>query len=399
MNALAGEPMGASVEPRGHQDRLVAAILIGLAIVATAPIWWKEFPLVPKTSTWAGWIFALLVPVACVGVAFLMLTDRPRRRAAIAALLVGLSFVSTDLHDSNVDEAKFFTHYGTNSRWQEDLHQWVLGLEFRERPHSYRFLADCVIRWLELGTGDFAAARVLYRFSFTCLLLAAIYEFAKFYVSANGAIASILLYSAVYPVSIRYYAGQPIDPLSHFTFALTFWALQRGWFWTFAATTFVGVMAKESILVMPLYYLLFRRNGPSHWTRGLLLVAATFGLAIAIRWSVGAGMQFDHVSATTEYHFLTNLADDSHWGRQLASTLGVFIPFVLFGWKNTPWDLKSLILFLAPCLLISGLFFSWLREARNYMPLVALLAVCTARVLFEDHREPRPDEGTVVPRV
>jgi hypothetical protein len=191
----------------------------------------------------------------------------------------------------------------------------------------------------------------------------------------------------VYPVSIRYYAGQPVDPLSHFTFALTFWALQRGWFWTFAATALVGVMAKESILVMPIYYLLFRRNDAWHWTRGLLLVAATFALAIAIRWIVGARAEFEHISATTENHFLTNLADYSQWGRQLASTLGVFIPFVVIGWKDTPRDLKSLIVFLAPCLLISSLFFSWLREARNYMPLVAVLAVCTARVLGEDRRE------------
>jgi hypothetical protein len=387
MNASTGAPTVAPVERRLSWDHLVAVILIGLAIVATAPIWWSLFPQVPKTPGWAGWIAVLFVPIACAGVSFLMLTDRPRRRAALAVLIVGLSFISTDLHDSNVDEGKFFTHYGTNSQWLKDLHRRVLDLQLQEKPHSYRFLSHGVLRWLELGTGELAPAVLLYRFSFTCLLLAAIYEFAKFYVSANGAVISILLYTAVYPVSIRYYAGQPVDPLSHFTFALTFWALQRGWFWTFAATALVGVMAKESILVMPIYYLLFRRNDAWHWTRGLLLVAATFALAIAIRWIVGARAEFEHISATTENHFLTNLADYSQWGRQLASTLGVFIPFVVIGWKDTPRDLKSLIVFLTVCLLISSLFFSWLREARNYMPLVAVLAVCTARVLGEDRRE------------
>ena len=78
-------------------------------------------------------------------------------------------------------------------------------------------------------------------------------------------------------------------------------------------------------------------------------------------------------------------------------TACALLPFLAWDWKQTAGSLKSLAFFLLPVLFVSSLLFSWLREARNYMPLVFVLAVsagvisagqtkvCHARqLLFQD---------------
>jgi len=54
---------------------------------------------------------------------------------------------------------------------------------------------------------------------------------------------------------------------------------------------------------------------------------------------------------------------------------------LVMAWKDTPSELKRLVLFLFPTLFISSLIFSWLREARNFMPLVVVMAVVAGRHL------------------
>ncbi len=56
-------------------------------------------------------------------------------------------------------------------------------------------------------------------------------------------------------------------------------------------------------------------------------------------------------------------------------TAGALIPFLALGWSTTAASLKRMALFLLPVLLVSSLFFSWLVETRNFMPLVFVLAV------------------------
>jgi hypothetical protein len=71
--------------------------------------------------------------------------------------------------------------------------------------------------------------------------------------------------------------------------------------------------------------------------------------------------------------------NDSRWPVGLLLTVGAFVPFVVLSWRETPLSLKRLALFLFPVLFASGLFFSFLVEMRNFMPLVFVLAVITAR--------------------
>jgi hypothetical protein len=47
---------------------------------------------------------------------------------------------------------------------------------------------------------------------------------------------------------------------------------------------------------------------------------------------------------------------------------------------------NAIALYLFPVLFLSSLFFSWLREARNFMPLVAVLTVLTVYHLVPGER-------------
>ena len=51
-------------------------------------------------------------------------------------------------------------------------------------------------------------------------------------------------------------------------------------------------------------------------------------------------------------------------------------------------SLRRLVIFLVPVLFLSSLIFSWLREARNFMPLCAVLIVMTVYYLMPGERNP-----------
>jgi hypothetical protein len=62
-------------------------------------------------------------------------------------------------------------------------------------------------------------------------------------------------------------------------------------------------------------------------------------------------------------------------------TACALLPFLVLGWKDTPLSLKRQILYLFPVLFFSGLFFSWLYETRNFMPLVFVMSVVAGSYL------------------
>jgi hypothetical protein len=61
--------------------------------------------------------------------------------------------------------------------------------------------------------------------------------------------------------------------------------------------------------------------------------------------------------------------------------VGGYTAFLVPGWSETPRSLKYLFLYLTPVLVGSNLVISWLRETRNYMPAVFVLAVAAARYI------------------
>src|SRR5215470_891233 len=171
-------------------------------------------------------------------------------RGKIALLIAfgALSWALTDLHYTTVELGHYFPSdsYGDNRDWQLMMHRAVLRLDPGWLPHSYRFLPHGVAEILTWLTGSFEPARAIYRLTFTFLLLLSIYYWSRLYTGHGAAIAVVMVYAIVYPASIRYYAGQLTDPMSHLAFVVAYIFLELEVFPFVAVAILLGLLAKES---------------------------------------------------------------------------------------------------------------------------------------------------------
>jgi hypothetical protein len=315
--------------------------------------------------------------------------------ALVALVLAMLAALLEYLHHVIVDFGHYFseTAVANNLHWQIMMQIKVLDLSPEVVPHSYRFLPNGFVAFLQAFTGDFLLAKTVYRFMFGFGVLCAIYVLAREYVTRLGAVLAVALYAAVFPVSIIHYAGQLTDPMSHLSFMLALLFIRRGRDFDFAATLVLGLLAKESVLALIGCYLIAAlRRGATR--EGLVRAAAyaVLGLAllIAVRLLVlKGGLAYEKVSGVGGEHILTNLGDSS-WPAQVLFTIGIFLPMLYLHWRKLPRDLRDNVLVLLPVLLLSSLLFSWLAEARNYMPVTALLCVATAHLLEDSFGIKRP---------
>jgi hypothetical protein len=252
-------------------------------------------------------------------------------------------------------------------------------------------------RFVEFLTGDFGYARLLYRLTVTFPLLYCIYYFGRIRHRHATALVAVLMYAAVYPISIRHYAGQLADPLSHLTFALTFIFLELDLFLYFALTVFIGIMAKESILAMCVYYLLFRIKDKGYLPKAIFLLGVSAAIVALIRLWVVPGENFANnvfviqdLGGTALPHLAKHVGNFSRWWPQVLCVVGIFVPFLILAWKTTDTRLRNLAAFLLVTLLLSNFLFSWPNETRNLIPAVVPLALIAANYLLEKAKTPKP---------
>lgn len=375
-----------SSDVQAHLWLVVSAVLLATLLSLLPVLFGISAPNHPRSSVF---LYGALYCPAIVAVLFCYFCDhRIERKHKLDALLlcILLALLTNYLHLWLVDNASYVT--GPNLALQTRLHESVVALAPAALPHSYRFLPNSMIRLFELITGDFATARDSYRNLFGVLLLYTLYRFARLFLRHGGALCCVVLWTAVSPVSFRYYAGQPADPLSHLSFLLSFIFLETEQFTYLVLTLAIGALAKETILAMSGYYALFSwRN-----KRSRLLATLVLTLVLIVFWGVRAlvlhdTLHFIDVSGVDVSHVSANWLNYLQWSRPLLYTVGIFIPFVALGWRTIPWRLRSLALYLFPILFLSSLVFSWLREARNFMPLVAILIVMSVHYLLPQERE------------
>jgi hypothetical protein len=372
-------------QARGSNGRLVSlfAAWIFAAIAALPAVFhWRA---APPTDLAAG-LAILLAYLAAVSICYSIFRIESRRlsrRQAIclALLVFSLTSVVNHIHSVTVDQGhnKFFSPELLNTDWQIEIQNFVIGLSPKAIPHSYRFLPNGIVRWMELcGTG-YEPARDAYRLICVLLLFYAISRYAGLYTAYAGRMITLLLVAVAYPISFENYNGQLADPLSHLSFVLAFLFLANEEFWPLLTVLLIGSLAKETVLVMTLYYVLFHRKEKNYIGKAALLCAGTviayFGVRLAI-------LKYVQVSATPLGHIRVN-AGFLPWIPAFLLTVGVFLPFLAIGWDRTPAVLKRLALFLLPSLFLSSLVFGWLYETRNFMPLVSVLAVIAARTLSD----------------
>ena len=315
-----------------------------------------------------------------------------RSQNLILAILIFLltAFVN-QIHYYFIDQGSLFP-YATNLVWQERLQRDVINLSPAVLPHSYRFLPNGIVLWMQLCRVDFHVARDIYRLVFGLLLFYAIYRYARLYTNYLGGLLAMLLVAVAFPISFEDYAGQLTDPMSHLSFVLAFIFLQTGDFEYFISTLLIGSLAKETILALTGYYLLFCRNEKRYVTKSLALCIGTLVSYFGVRLLVlHEFLHYRQVSAgLTPDHIAKNL-HGSGWLLTILVLLGGYASFLVLGWKETPKTLKYLLLYLTPILIGTNLVIGWLHEARNYMPSVFALAVIAARYIS---RRCAPDDPT-----
>jgi hypothetical protein len=360
-----------------------AWILAGIAALPVVFHWRAAHP----TDLAAGLatLLSYLVAVSICYAIFRIESRRLSRRQAIclALLVFSLTSVVNHIHSVTVDQGhnKFFSPELLNTDWQIEIQNFVIALSPKAIPHSYRFLPNGIVRWMELcGTG-YEAARDAYRLICGLLLFYAISRYAGLYTAYAGRTITLLLVAVAYPISFENYNGQLTDPLSHLSFVLAFLFLGTGEFWALLTVLLIGSLAKETVLIMTLYFVLFHRKEKNYIGKAALLCAGTVMAYFGVRLAILKGtMNYTQVSATSLAHIRVN-AGFVAWVPAFLLTAGLLLPFLAIGWDRTPAVLKRQALFLLPVLFLTSLFFGWLYEARNFMPLVFVLAVIAARTL------------------
>jgi len=375
-----------SIQSQGTPRKWLLILVWLLTAIAVLPLvfQWRVPP--PRKEITPQFVIGLRYLLA-LGVCYWMYRVERKRLSrsqamVVAYLVFALTIITNIVHHYFVDLNAVFPNM-SNLQWQELIQQIVMQL--RPDPYSYRFLPNCIVRWIELAGINFAAARDIYRLVFVLLLFYVMYRYARLYTNYVGAILSMVLVAAVYPVSFEHYAGQLTDPLSHLSFLLAFISLETGAFAAFLSTLLIGSMAKETVLALAGYYVLFCRSNPNYRLKAAVLCVAAALAYFGVRLPVQKGhMEYKQISGVSLDHVPINWAGtgvDPNGRTLFAITAGAFLPFLLLGWKDTPRSLRSMTLFLLPVLFTSSLFFSWLHEARNYMPVVFVLAVVAARYL------------------
>ena len=115
------------------------------------------------------------------------------------------------------------------------------------------------------------------------LLFYSLYRFARLFLHHGGSLFCLALWTVVFPVSFRYYAGQLTDPLSHLSFVLAFIFIETEQFVYLLLTVMIGCLVKESIVAMAGYYAFFRWREKSYLSKTILLVLGSVVVCVIAR--------------------------------------------------------------------------------------------------------------------
>jgi len=146
----------------------------------------------------------------------------------------------------------------------------------------------------------------------------------------------------------------------------------------------IGSLAKETVLAMAGFYVLFQRREKKYLLKSIVACCSSVAAYFSVRLLVlGGKMGYRQISGPAFAHLYENW-NLIEWRGLFFLTGGALLPFLALGWRETPRALKQQFFFWLPVILISSLFFSWLVEVRNFMPLVFVLSVVAGRFLSRE---------------
>lgn len=304
------------------------------------------------------------------------------RRVAVPALvcLLGACFAG-HIHHQFVDKGSYLQ--GTqNAQLQLELHRQILAFDPGAIPHSYRFLSTSIVSVFEWLCGSFTYAQHAYRILFQALLLGMVYRLARLYLDRLASVFCVLFLLLLYPVTIAWYIGQSLDPVSHLSFIVCFYLLAKGSETGMVPTLVLGVLAKESVAAAAFGRIFFgEKRRKAFWLTclyGAIAVSAVVLLRILVPHS-HEGIR--RVSGVGFSHIFANLKGWDEWSLQYLFSLLVLLPGAVLGWGLMPRDFRRNALFVTLALVVSSAFFSWLNEVRNLVPAMVLLLIIKLRYL------------------
>ena len=117
--------------------------------------------------------------------------------------------------------------------------------------------------------------------------------------------------------------------------------------------------------------------------KGAILFMIGLSVVFFIRTVVNSNLDnsftYKSISGVDFTHIRENLFENqSIWVPQVLFTVGIMMPFYVLSWKSSRKELRNLVLFLLPILFISSTVFSWLYEARNFIPVFVPMAIIAA---------------------
>lgn len=336
-----------------------------------------------RQSDWLGHLVVVLGLVGAITLRAWADSVKDRRALVLAAVFMFISGAMTACHWLVLDSNGYLTH------WQQWMH-WRILNHICDAPHQYRPLPYGFTRSLELISGDWSFACAAYRWFFNYWFVWGWYHFARLFLPWSRALVSLVVLIAYYPLSIQWYWGQLTDPLSHSLFVLAMIYTVRDRWWLLAVSLFLGIVAKETVVLMVLVYgACYWRQGRRAWARtfalGLVCVAAFLGTRVPLGWWPGSNADINGAdglmfTANLGLHHL-GIGEQTYKGpaplieHYLHPLLFVvpFLPAIFSRWRHLDPRLRATFLVLTPLLILSSLLYSWLYESRNYVPLLPLL--------------------------
>jgi hypothetical protein len=268
--------------------------------------------------------------------------------------------------------------------YQAEEHVSIIAGNFLS-PDQYRILTYALAEGLVRLGAPIHSAHEIWRVLFTSLSLFVFYRYARGWFSPLVALMGMFMLAAAMPLTYVYYMFQVTDPLNMLVFFLAFWAIRErrdGWLVPLVG---IGMFNRESPILIPVFYLAIRWGQP--WRQWLpmcigLLVLATavyFGLRIAY------GPKLPCCSTDPLEHLEVNFTD---W-RAYVDALGVLNVALWggwIGWRRRPQFLRRAAL-VVPLFLVPYLLYGTVREARYYLPILAILIPMALFYLLEVMRD------------
>ncbi len=281
-------------------------------------------------------------------------------QAAVVAAMLGIG--NGLLHWQAVDRPWL--------QYQADEHTSIIAGSFYS-PDQYRILTYALAEALVRLHLPIHSAHEVWRVIFTSASLYVFYRYLRGWFPPLASLLGLFMLAAAIPLTYVYYMMQVSDPFNMLVFFLAFWAMRQGRDAWLLPLVVVGMLNRESPIMLPVFYAAVRVGRPPRTWLPWAAVLAAAAVAVYLGLRLVYGPKPPCCSTDPIAHLVTNFTD---W-RAYVDALGV-LNLALWGgwlgWRRCPPFLRRASL-IVPVFLVPYLMYGTVREARYYLPVLAIL--------------------------